>query len=254
MEFTQQNLAEHIGVDRATIIAYEKDTANIPSKTIARLAELFDVDCSCLVHNRDPQSLSYQVEDATPELTPARDMRISIPQNNVLKFKEVLLYILNRVGARPHVGQTVVYKLLYFIDFDYYELFEEQLMGATYIKNSYGPTPVDFAKLTKQMEKAGDVQTVETSFHDKKQRRFLPGREANLNLFSARELHHIDACLARYGEMNATQISEYSHKDIPWITTQDRQPINYESVFYRNELTARRYYLDDWFYYHSFFW
>ena len=34
---------------------------------------------------------------------------------------------------------TVLYKLLYFIDFDYYEKFEEQLVGATYIKNHLDP-------------------------------------------------------------------------------------------------------------------
>ena len=42
---------------------------------------------------------------------------------------------------------TVLYKLLYFIDFDYYEKFEEQLVGATYIKNHFGPTPVEFKKI-----------------------------------------------------------------------------------------------------------
>jgi len=31
---------------------------------------------------------------------------------------------------------TVLYKILYFIDFDYYEKYEEQLMGALYIKNN----------------------------------------------------------------------------------------------------------------------
>lgn len=63
------------------------------------------------------------------------------------------MYILKKVGAKPNVGQMVLYKLLYFIDFDYYELFETQLMGLQYIKNHYGPTPVAFAKLVKDMEK-----------------------------------------------------------------------------------------------------
>jgi len=66
-------------------------------------------------------------------------MRIIISQANVKKFKEVFLYILEKVGARPNIGETALYKLLYFIDFDYYEKFEEQLIGAKYIKNHFGP-------------------------------------------------------------------------------------------------------------------
>jgi hypothetical protein len=33
--------------------------------------------------------------------------------------------------------------------------------------------------------------------------------------------------------MNASQISEYSHNDVPWLTAKDGGIIDYESVFYR---------------------
>ena len=64
-------------------------------------------------------------------------LRVDVPLMNVVKFKEVLLYILSKIGAKPNVGQTVIYKLLYFIDFDFYELYEEQILGLRYIKNTY---------------------------------------------------------------------------------------------------------------------
>ena len=51
-------------------------------------------------------------------------------------FRQVILYVLNKVGNEPNVGEKVLHKLLYFIDFDYYEKFEENLMGETYIRNS----------------------------------------------------------------------------------------------------------------------
>jgi len=40
--------------------------------------------------------------------------------------------------------------------------------------------------------------------------------------------------LNNLSDMNATQISEYSHNDVPWQTTDDGDVIDYESVFYRN--------------------
>ena len=59
---------------------------------------------------------------------------------------------------------TVLYKLLYFIDFDYYEKFEEQLVGATYIKNHFGPTPVEFKKIVESMESKGELETVKSKY------------------------------------------------------------------------------------------
>ena len=82
-------------------------------------------------------------------------LRISVPAKNVEKFKNALLYITQKIGALPNVGQTVIYKILYFCDFDYYEKFEEQLIGATYIKNHFGPTPREFSAVVKEMIKEG---------------------------------------------------------------------------------------------------
>lgn len=87
-------------------------------------------------------------------------IRINIPQKNIGKFKEVLLYILNKIGSKPNIGETVIYKLLYFIDFNYYEKYEEQLIGATYIKNHHGPTPKEFKKVINEMIKKGEIMKV----------------------------------------------------------------------------------------------
>jgi hypothetical protein len=45
--------------------------------------------------------------------------------------------------------------------------------------------------------------------------------------------------------MNATQISDYSHNDVPWLTTEDGKVIDYESVFYRTAPYSVRDYRED---------
>ena len=157
-----------------------------------------------------------------------------------------MLYILNKVGAKPNVGQTVIYKLLYFIDFDYYEIFEEQLMGLKYIKNTYGPTPIDFAKLIQEMEKDGELEEVKTKYFNKDQTKYLPIKEPNLSLLSGQEIKHIDDELARLSDMTAKELSEYSHKDIPWIGANMGEIMDYEAVFYRNDDTSRREYVEEY--------
>lgn len=173
------------------------------------------------------------------------DIRISIPQKNVAKFKEVFLYILSKVGAKPNVGKAVIYKLLYFIDFDYYELHEEQLMGLEYIKNTYGPTPLDFEEMCAEMISAGEIEKIESDFFYKHQTKYLPHREPNLDLLTAKELKHIDLTLDKHSDKTANQLSEFSHMDVPWIGAEEKKPISYEAVFYRTPETSVRSYDDE---------
>ena len=42
--------------------------------------------------------------------------------------------------------------------------------------------------------------------------------------------------------MNASEISNYSHKDVPWLAAEEGGIIDYESVFYRtDEYSVRNY-------------
>jgi hypothetical protein len=110
---------------------------------------------------------------------PKSELRINVPARNLEKFKEVLLYILGKVGSKPNIGETVIYKLLYFIDFDYYEEYEEQLIGATYIKNQHGPTPIEFKKITERMIKDKEIEKVKSTYYTFPQTKYLPLREPN---------------------------------------------------------------------------
>ena len=149
------------------------------------------------------------------------------------------------MGAKPNVGETVIHKLLYFIDFDYYEKFEENLMGLTYIKNHHGPTATELGKIIKDMEKKGEIETVTSKVYKYKQKKYLPLKESKLDAFSAREIEHINNVLARLGNKNAKEIENYSHGDIPWKTALDGKEISYESVFYRDEVYSVRNYSDE---------
>jgi len=214
----------------------------LPIEVIERLAKFFDIDYSCLIDNKMPNVPKYNIIGQLQQ-EEKTDIRIDIPIKNINKFKQVLLYILGQVGAKPNVGQTVLYKLLYFIDFDYYELYEEQLMGAKYMKNLHGPTPVDFAKITRAMEEAGELEKINTKYFGKDQTKYLPVIDADLNCLSAREITHINKVLEKHSDKSAKELSDFSHKDTPWMGVALNEVIEYEAVFYRNEETSVRQYL-----------
>lgn len=172
----------------------------------------------------------------------SENMRINIPQGHVEKFKQVFLYMIERVGARTNVGMTVLYKLLYFIDFDYYEKYEEQLMGLTYFKNTHGPTPREFKKIVDEMIAQGEVEKVKSNHFQYEQIKFLPIKSPDLSLLNGRELEMIDDVLDRYGNKTASELSDLSHQDTPWRMAKDKEDLEYEYAFYRpDQFSVRDY-------------
>ena len=167
-------------------------------------------------------------------------IRINIPQKHLEKFKQVFLYVLQKVGAKPNVGETVLYKLLYFIDFDFYEKYEEQLMGLTYIKNTHGPTPREFKVVVDEMVNAGLVDKAISKHFTYTQKKYLPVVKPDLRLLNAAELAMVDSVLDRYSDHSATQLSHLSHEDTPWQMAEDKENIEY--AFYRSERFSVREY------------
>jgi len=225
----------------------ERGTREITVSEAKKLAEIFGMTLEDFLMQREPiEPVVTLVGSKRNPVARKPEMRINVPQKNMRKFKEVLLYILERVGARPNIGETVLYKILYFIDFDFYEKFEEQLIGATYVKNKYGPTPVEFKAIVEEMEKKGEIERVKSSYFRYEQKKYLPRRQPDLSVLSARELGHIDEELSRLAHMSANEISNYSHEDMPWRAAEKNgNQLEYEMVFYRDHKHSVRSYDDD---------
>ncbi len=244
-KFSQEYLAEKLGVSRPTYMQIEKGERELTISEARILAEIFDMSLENFLADReDVMSIISIGRREKIRRGNKNKIRINIPQEKADKFEQVLLYILAKIGGKPNIGQTVLYKLLYFIDFDYYEKYEEQLIGARYIKNAHGPTPIIFAKIVDRLEKEQKVEKVKSKFYKYEQTKYLvnPSVSLNLSALSAQELAHIDWEIDRLGDLTATQISALSHIDTPWVAAKDREPLEYEHVFYRPEETSVRQY------------
>ncbi|MEA2088270.1 MAG: DUF4065 domain-containing protein [Patescibacteria group bacterium] len=241
-DISQEFLAEKIGVSRPTYAQIESGARDMSVKEAQKLAQFFGLSLENFLAGKKIPESKVELEKSKKPKIQKFETRVSVPQEKVEKFKEVLLYILERIGARPNIGEAVVCKLIYFIDFDFYEKFEEQLIGAKYIKNHFGPTPVAFPEIVAQMEQDGDLTRVTKKYFQHEQKKYLPRRSADLSNFSAQEKELIDWEIERFKDFNAIKMRDYSHKDVPWIGADDLQPINYEAVFSRtDEFSVRQY-------------
>jgi len=235
----QEALAKLLGVSRPTLSLIENGERKVSAEDIRKLGEIFGVSVEAFFdEKREPQYFVRETAEEYKKHEP--EIRINIPQKKLRAFKEILLYVLNKVGAKPNIGETVIYKLLYFIDFDHYERYEEQLIGASYKKNKYGPTPMEFRKVVEKMVEAEEIVRVADKYFNYPQTKYLPRRKPDLSGLSAAAKEVIDHVLDRLSDMNAAQISDYSHHDVPWLTTAEGDIIPYEAVFYRTPAYSMR--------------
>lgn len=243
-DLNQEYLATLLGLSRPTYMQIEQSERDLTISQAMKLAEVFNMTLEDFLAGKEVL-IQVDVRAGSKKSKPEqKEIRISIPQERVDKFRQVLLYILRKVGGKSNVGMTAIYKFLYFIDFDYYEKYEEQLMGLVFIKNHYGPTPVVFTDVIKQMTKAGEVEAVKSKFYQYPQIKYLvnPEIEPDLTVLNGKEKEHIDAELRRLSDMTAVQLSELSHRDVPWISAENGKPLDYEAVFYRTPETSVRNY------------
>jgi uncharacterized phage-associated protein len=164
---------------------------------------------------------------------------------NRLKYRQLLHYVCTRVGGLPHVGKTVLFKLLYFMEFDYYEIHEEPLVGETFRRIPKGPAPCHFDGVLADLTASGGVKAVQTQFHGHRQYKYIALTEPALDKLTSDELRFVDRELQRLASMNATQISDHSHRDVPYVATKDGELIDPELVFYREPAYSVREYPPD---------
>jgi transcriptional regulator with XRE-family HTH domain len=241
--FSQEDLARFLAIPRSSVAQMELGNRNVSVTELITLSEVLGFSVDKFL------SADYKVEVETNKIEePVLDYqqtRNSIPVFRQEKVKNILLYILEKCGGKPNVGETVLYKLLYFADFNFYEIYEEHLTGSQYRKLPFGPVPQKIESILNQMLKDLQLQRLKIIYHDLPQTRYIPLVKPDLMKMTAAEKDVIDKVVDRFSDWSASAISEYSHKDMPWKATDDGDLIDYELVFYRESQFSARVYDDE---------
>lgn len=240
---SQEDLAKSVKISRPSLAQIELGNRSVDILELQKLSLVLEFSLDDFM-SKD-FSVSQDVDVKEDKKAKKQEERISVPTLQVNKFKNILLYILERCAGKPNVGETVLYKLLYFADFNYYELYEEHLTGATYRKLPYGPVPQKLDTIINQMIDKGQLQRVKTEYHGYPQTRYLPLEKADLMELKASEKEVIDRVIEQMSDWSASMISDYSHRDLPWEVTDDGKDISYELAFYRELPYSVRVYNDE---------
>ena len=238
--YSQDDLAILLGIARPSISQIESGKRNISVLELKKITEILSVNIDKLLS--DDYKLGELFDESSEEVDDVKELRVSVPVMNLNKFKNILLYILEKTAGKANVGETVLYKLLYFSDFNYYEMYEEHLSGAEYRKLPYGPVPQKLDLIISQMIDKQAIKRISVDYHGYPQKRYLPLVKPNLSVLKATEKDVIDRVVDHFSDWSATSISDFSHGDIPWLASKDGETIDYELVFYREApYTVRNY-------------
>lgn len=228
---SQEELSQMIGISRSALAQIELGNRSLDALELRKLSLQLEFSIDDLL------SPVYHINEEVRnvEETPAAQYatRVSVPQLNAGKLKNVLLYLLEHCAGKPNIGEVILKKLLYFCDFNYYERFEEHLTGAIYKKKPYGPAPEQLDGIINQMIADGILKRVKTTYRNFPQIRYMPLEKADLTKLSAAEKSVIDNVIQQMSDWQSNMITDYTHHDTPWLATNEGDIISYNLVFYR---------------------
>ena len=228
---SQEELAKMIKISRPSLAQIELGNRSINILELQKLSIILEFSLDDFMSTNF--LVSQDIDGLKEKVWNKKEVRISVPSLNINKFKNVLLYILEHCAGKPNVGETVLYNLLYFSDFNYYELYEAHLTGVKYRKLPFGPVPQKLDIIINQMIENSQLQRVKTVYLGFPQIRYLPLEKADLTTLKASEKEVIDKVIVQMSDWSATAISNYSHKDMPWEATDEGKEISYNLAFYR---------------------
>lgn len=220
---SQETLAEHLEISRQAVGQIEKGDRKVDSLELVKIASFLSISIEDLLSPKE------QLDD------PRASHKISEVKFDAEKLQNLLLYILEKCGGKPNIGETVIYKLLYFIDFEATESLGHPITGMPYVRLQYGPVPrkKEYEKVLQQMIKNNQLKIIFHEYHGLRQKRYINLSEPNRKNFSKVEEEIINRNLMQLSDMKAAEITHYVHGDIPWKQTPENEIIDYNLAFLR---------------------
>ena len=155
---------------------------------------------------------------------------------NQLKYKNAILYLIQKMDGKVLEGKKKICKLLYFVDFGAFEKYGQPVTGEKYIRMPMGPMPSNFDKIIKVLE--GSVlrikKELKDSTHEYPTTIYELKKEADADVFSKEEKEILDWVIEKYAKLTGKELENISHSEAPWLAVKrNGEEIPYELSYYR---------------------
>lgn len=211
---SQDDLAKIVGLSRVAVSEVERGNRGVDAIELAKIAGFFNVSTDALLSDDKPSD--FFIVENNFKFAPT-------------KLKNTILYILEKCGGKPNLGETVLYKLLYFIDFDYFEMTGQSITGLNYVNRQFGPVPatMEYCGAVEEMQGSNELKIFSQEYFGLTQKRYVALTNYEEGSLTLREINVIDSVICRLSDMNARKIEDYVHEDAPWKLTKESEIIPY---------------------------
>lgn len=243
--YSQEELASCIGISRPSLVQIESGKRNLDVFEMQKLASTLGFSIDNLM-----TSNTNILEEPTVEyiVTPKKqENRIVTPIFNYDKFKNTFLYILEKTAGKPNINEQVLFSILYFCDFNYYEIYETHLSTIQFIKILNKPVPINIDNIINQLIGEESIIRIKTKATKSKNNltRLIPLQKADLQILKASEKVIIDNLVEQITNWSIIAIESYTQKDMPLMVTKESEIINFEFAFYREAPYSVRFYNEE---------
>lgn len=202
--FTQEELAKQLGVSQPMVFKYELSRYQGHSLEVVQKAA---------------NALGVKIDLGVWR-------RVSKPVYDGRKQENVILYFLNTIN-NAYLGLTKLMKLLYYVDFEFYEKEGRSVTGDQYVAQYYGPVPQHAMDLLRKLEKSGKIHSEKGILGKYDQIKYYPKGEYHPSVFDSKELAHIEHVAKRFEHWTASQMTNQTHEEYPWQVTHLGDVIDY---------------------------
>ncbi len=153
---------------------------------------------------------------------------------NKKKYENVMLYLCHKLGGEVR-GKKKMAKLLYFVDFDYYEKTQQSMTGDIYKALPMGPFPVQMDVISSLMSKNKTLiveKVLEVDGYNPTEI-YKSQEKPDMSAFSKDEVKILDRVILKYGHLTGKQLEDLSHNEAPYVGTKLNDEIYYELAYYR---------------------
>ena len=154
---------------------------------------------------------------------------------NEKKYRNAILYFASKVGSGSVWGKKKMYKLFYYLDFDFFEKYEKPVTGDVYHKLQMGPAPSYLDAITEDL--------VKENFLSITKRKTGPGykdtvvykalKKPDLDVFNAKEVEMLKEVVKKYGSKTGAELENLTHKEAPYLAVEEGEEIPLELAHYR---------------------
>lgn len=154
---------------------------------------------------------------------------------NEKKYKNAILFFAKKI-QNGTLGKLKMMKLLYYLDFDFFEKYGSSVTNDEYLRFENGPVPRMAEKILKAMDgkeiritrrKIGegynDQHHIETSLN------------FDINVFTKEELIMLEEVADKWEKFTGAEMKSATHGEAPWVATKPNCVIDYNLAFYRNK-------------------